>query len=165
MGIYHKTSEHSLDRGTISYVEKKNSAEFDRLTDELIDLLGDRNFDKNAIASLTKKLAKLYSPIPGMEYHHKIANQMDEHGIDQVIVESGSKGATLMPVDTEEDGFNLSNSMVVMPSYIPCVTFNVTNVGSIKSKFKSSHKALILFVILSYLISSREPSLFFTFIF
>ena len=112
MGIYHKTSEHSLDRGVISYVELKDSAEFDRLTDELIDLLDKRTFDKDKINDITKQLVKLYKPMPGMEYQHKLANQMDIHGIDQVIVESGSKGATLMPVDSMEDGFNLSNSMV-----------------------------------------------------
>ena len=112
MGIYHKTSEHSLDRGVISYIELKDSSEFDRLTDELIDLLDKRTFDKDKINDITKQLVKLYKPMPGMEYQHKLANQMDIHGIDQIIVESGSKGATLMPVDSKEDGFNLSNSMV-----------------------------------------------------
>ena len=112
MGIYHKTSEHSLDRGVISYIELKDSVEFDRLTDELIDLLDKRTFDKDKINNITKQLVKLYKPMPGMEYQHNVANQMDIHGIDQVIVESASKGATLMPVDSREDGFNLSNSMV-----------------------------------------------------
>lgn len=116
MGIYHKTSEHTLARGVISYVPKSNALQFEELTDELIALLDARNFDKNEITKITKKISKLYEPIPGMEYHHNLANQMDKYGIDQVITESASKGATLIPVDSQSENLDLSLSMIDVPN-------------------------------------------------
>lgn len=111
MGIYHKTSEHTLVRSMISYIPKNNKKEFEELTDRLISLLEKRDFDKSKLTSLTSKLAKLYEPIPGFEYHHRLANQMDIHGIDQVITESASKGATLIPINSLDINMDLSLSM------------------------------------------------------
>lgn len=111
MGIYHKTSEHALVRSMISYVPEKSKEKVDALNDELIALLEARDFDKAKLTVITRQLAKLYKPNPMFVYHHNLANQMDIHGIDQIIAESASKGATLIPVDSQSDTMDLSLSM------------------------------------------------------
>ncbi len=116
MGVYHKTSEHSLVRGMISYVEDKNKEEFQGLVNQLIGLVNNHSFDKNNITTITKEISRLYKPIPGMEYWHNLANNMDTNGIDQVITESASKGATLIPVDSQEVGLDLTRSMTDIPN-------------------------------------------------
>lgn len=110
-GIYHKTSEHTLIREMISYIPEANKIKFKDLNEQLIQLIEDRDFDKDKITNLTKQISKLYKAQPGFDYHHKLANQMDIHGIDQVVTESASKGATLMPVDSEASDMDLSQSM------------------------------------------------------
>ena len=110
MGEYDKLSTFHIMRHAVSYVEDKNLAKHKELTEQLIQLLDKRDFNKSKLVAITKQLAKLYEPIPGMEPWHKIANQQDVHGIDLVVPPSGSKGATLLPVDMSKEGADLSKS-------------------------------------------------------
>lgn len=116
MGIYHKTSEHTLVRGMISYIEEQDKPEFNSLVEILTHLVTNHDFDKTKIMSVTRELSKLYKPIPGMEYWHNMANNMDYHGVDQVITESASKGATLVPIDSKSPALDLSQSMTDIPN-------------------------------------------------
>ena len=112
--FYIKTSEAFIDRHQVSNVTDQK--EFNDLIDEIEfieDSKGDSELDLNPLYA---ELTKLYTPIPGKEHYHNILNQMDLHGIDQVVSESASKGATIEPVDTREEGFNLSSSMVDIPN-------------------------------------------------
>jgi len=112
--IYIKTSETHLLRGFISYVKDQDVPKFIKLTDQLFDLR-DTNGSKQS-KELIKEIVTLYNPLPGKEYWHNLAQQMDLHGIDQVVTESASKGATLTPIDSEQEGFDLSKSMMEVPN-------------------------------------------------
>lgn len=111
-GIYHKLSEAGLWRSSISYVSEFNVDEFQRLTDRAFELLLDDKSDIKEFKDLVSRIADLYEPIPGMEYLHNLANKMDKAGIDQVITESASKGATISPVDSFNGDLSESSQLV-----------------------------------------------------
>lgn len=112
--FYIKTSEALIDRHEVSYIEEKEA--FNTLMDNLERLEDSGKLDRDSLIEINKQLVELYKPIPGKEYYHKILNQMDIYGIDQVVAESASKGATLSPVNTMEDGFDLSQAMQDIPN-------------------------------------------------
>jgi len=107
---YIKTSEALISRHEVSYITNKEK--YNLIMDELESRENTKELTKQDLIEFNKELVKLYKPIPGKEYYHEMLNQMDIHGIDQIVAESASKGATIEPVDTLADGFDLSKSMV-----------------------------------------------------
>ena len=105
-----KMSELGLVRSTISYVEDKDVDQFTALTDRLSELVFADDFESPEYRSIVRQVADLYKPIPGMEYWHKLANEMDRKEVDHVATESASKGATLLPEDSLSDSFDLEKS-------------------------------------------------------
>ncbi len=111
-GIYHKLSEAGLWRSSISYVADEDVDTFVEYTDAIFELLKADKTSGKLFKDLTSELADLYKPIPGMEYLHNLANKMDKGGIDQVITESASKGATIKPMDSFDGDITLSSTKV-----------------------------------------------------
>ena len=109
-GQYLKMSELGFVRSSISYVEDKDVDTFVELTDKVFDLMSKDDYESLEYRNTIKNLAKLYKPIPGMEYWHNLANNMDLHGVDHLAVESASKGATLTPQDSLSSDLDLSKS-------------------------------------------------------
>jgi hypothetical protein len=109
-GQYLKMSELGFIRSSISYIEDKDVDSFVELTDTIFDLMSRDDYESNEFRDTVKKLGKLYKPVPGMEYWHKLANNMDLHGIDHLAVESASKGATKNPQDSKAEDLDLSKS-------------------------------------------------------
>ena len=106
-----KMSEFGLVRSSISYIEDKDVDTFVNLTNELTDLIfGKDDFESEQFRDLTAQIAKLYKPVPGMEYWHKLANNMDKNAVDHVATQSASKGATMLAEDSLSDDLNLSKS-------------------------------------------------------
>jgi len=111
---YIKTSEAVIDRHEVSYLPKENVKEYNDILDK-IEHIEDTREDAN-ITGLMAEASKLFLPLPGKELYHNILNQMDIHGIDQVVAESASKGATITPVDSQEVNMDLSLSMEDIPN-------------------------------------------------
>lgn len=109
-GQYLKMSELAFVRSSVSYIEDKDVDSFVELTDNIFNLMTKDDYESDEFRDNIKKLAKLYKPVPGMEYWHKLANNMDLHGIDHLAVESASKGATRSPQDSQSDDLDLSKS-------------------------------------------------------
>jgi hypothetical protein len=110
-GLILKMSEFGLIRSSISYIENKDVDTFVNLTNELTDLMFNKDdFESEQYRNLTAQIARLYKPIPGMEYWHNLANNMDINGIDHVATQSASKGATLVAQDSLSTDLNLSKS-------------------------------------------------------
>jgi hypothetical protein len=109
-GQYLKMSELGFIRSSISYIEDKDVDSFVELTDTIFDLMSKDDYESNEFRDTVKKLGKLYKPVPGMEYWHNLANNMDLHGIDHLAVESASKGATRNPQDSKAEDLDLSKS-------------------------------------------------------
>jgi len=106
-----KMSEFGLVRSSISYIEDKDVDTFVNLTNELTELMfGKDDFESEQFRDLTAQIAKLYKPVPGMEYWHKLANNMDKNAVDHVATQSASKGATMLAEDSLSDDLNLSKS-------------------------------------------------------
>jgi len=105
-----KMSEIGLVRSSISYIEDQDVDTFVKLTDKLTNLMFKDDFESVEFRNTIKQLAKLYKPIPGMEYWHNLANNMDLNEVDHAVTESASKGATLLPEDTLNPDFDLSKS-------------------------------------------------------
>jgi len=112
--FYIKTSESIIHRHEVSHVD--NQAEYDKLMDELEKAELNEDFSREDLIKINKKLVALYSPIKGKEQLHKILNQMDINGIDQVVAESASKGYTLTPQDSLSKDLDLSKSMIKIPN-------------------------------------------------
>jgi hypothetical protein len=106
-----KMSEFGLVRSSISYIEDKNVDTFTNLTNQLTDLMFNKDdFESEEFRSLTAQIAKLYKPVPGMEYWHNLANNMDKNAVDHVATQSASKGATTLAEDSLSGDLNLSKS-------------------------------------------------------
>lgn len=106
-----KMSEFGLVRSSISYIENKDVDNFVNLTNELTDLMFNKDdFESEQYRNLTAQIAKLYKPVPGMEYWHNLANNMDKNAVDHVATQSASKGATMMAEDSLSGDLNLSKS-------------------------------------------------------
>lgn len=112
--FYIKTSEALISRHEVSYITDKD--EYNKLMDELEFMEDTKELTKEALIEFNKELITLYKPIPGKEYYHTMLNQMDLHGIDQIVAESASKGMTLTPVDSLADNMNLSLAMIDIPN-------------------------------------------------
>lgn len=113
-GNYIKTSEAIIDRHEVSYIKDRKA--YNALMDELEHMENNNELTKEALIEFNKELIKLYIPVPGKEYFHNILNQMDIHGIDQVVTESASKGETYTPLDSLDFQLNLSKSMKDIPN-------------------------------------------------
>ena len=106
-----KMSEFGLVRSSTSYIEDKDVDNFVNLTNQLTDLMFNKDdFESQEFRNLTAEIAKLYKPVPGMEYWHNLANNMDKHGIDHVATQSASKGATTLAEDSLSNSLDLSKS-------------------------------------------------------
>jgi len=105
-----KMSEIGLVRSSISYIEDQDVDTFEKLTNKLTDLMFKDDFESVEFRNTIKQLAKLYKPLPGMEYWHNLANNMDLNEVDHAVTESASKGATLMPENTLNEKYDLSKS-------------------------------------------------------
>lgn len=112
--FYIKTSEAFIDRHEVSYITDKEA--FNTLMDELETLEDGGKITKQDELRINNELVKLYKPIRGKEYLHRLLNQMDIHGIDQVVAESASKGMTLSPVDSLDENMDLSQAMIDIPN-------------------------------------------------
>jgi hypothetical protein len=109
-GQYLKMSELGFIRSAISYIDDKDVDKFTELTDKVFDLMTKDDYESNEFRNTIKELTKLYKPVAGMDYWHKLANNMDLHGIDHLAVESASKGATRSPQDSQAADLDLSKS-------------------------------------------------------
>lgn len=109
-GQYLKMSELGFIRSSVSYVEDKDVDTFVELTDKVFNLMTKDDYESNEFRNTVKELAKLYKPVPGMEYWHNLANNMDLHGVDHLAVESASKGATRSPQDSQAKDLDLNKS-------------------------------------------------------
>lgn len=106
-----KMSEFGLVRSSTSYIEDKDVDNFVNLTNQLTDLMFNKDdFESQEFRNLTAEIAKLYKPVPGMEYWHNLANNMDKHGVDHVATQSASKGATTLAEDSLSNSLDLSKS-------------------------------------------------------
>ncbi len=112
--FYVKTSEALISRHEVSYITDMTA--YNELMDELEFMEDTKELSKEALIEFNKELIALYQPIPGKEYYHKMLNQMDVHGIDQIVAESASKGMTLSPQDSLLDDLDLSKSMIDIPN-------------------------------------------------
>lgn len=112
--FYIKTSEALISRHEVSYITDKDK--YNELMDELEFMEDTKELTKEALIEFNKELITLYKPIPGKEYYHTMLNQMDLHGIDQIVAESASKGMTLTPVDSLADNMDLSLAMIDIPN-------------------------------------------------
>ncbi len=109
-GQYLKMSELGFIRSAISYIDDKDVDKFTELTNKVFDLMTKDDYESNEFRNTIKELTKLYKPVAGMDYWHKLANNMDLHGIDHLAVESASKGATRSPQDSQATDLDLSKS-------------------------------------------------------
>ena len=106
-----KMSEFGLVRSSISYIEDKNVDTFTNLTNQLTDLMFNKDdFESEEFRSITAQIAKLYKPVPGMEYWHNLANNMDKNAVDHVATQSASKGATTLSQNSLSSDLDLSKS-------------------------------------------------------
>lgn len=106
-----KMSEFGLVRSSTSYIEDKDVDNFVNLTNELTELMFDKDdFESDQFRNLTAQIANLYKPVPGMEYWHNLANNMDKNGVDHVATQSASKGATTLAEDSLSNSLDLSKS-------------------------------------------------------
>ncbi len=114
--FYVKTSEALLSRHEVSHISdmKKYNDIMDMI--EKIEDASKTGLNKNDWSQLNEQLLKLYTPIKGKEYYHSLLNQMDIHGIDQIVAESASKGMTINPQDSTSADLDLSLSMVDIPN-------------------------------------------------
>ncbi len=112
--FYIKTSEALISRHEVSFITDMKA--YNELMDKLEHIENTREVTKESIMAINEDLVKLYQPIPGKEYYHKMLNQMDIHGIDQIVAESASKGMTLDPQDSLDDNLDLSKSMTDIPN-------------------------------------------------
>ncbi len=112
--FYIKTSEAVLTRGMVSNITDQKA--FDDIMDSMEAMEDTRELTREEYQQFNKELVKLFVPVRGMEYYHRILNQMDIHGIDQVVAQSASKGMTLIPQDSLLESMDLSKSKIEIPN-------------------------------------------------